>query len=359
MPPPPRKPKAKGPPRATEEALAARAHGALLGLAAGEALGVHLEGRQLVAAHFPQLNDGPHTDFRGGGTRALKAGQVSWGTEMACCLSEALRTGFDLEAVAKRYARWLGDANEPPEPVKRALELVLEGRAPEYVGRQLWLESGQALKDNAALVRTTPIGVHLARHRDERIRLCLEDTALTHFAPVCRLASVIVNAVVAAAVTSPKERAEKADLVKAIEADLSVAAATLARREPEWVVAVRDAAGWLREDVTAAQAADPLLFGPELHLFWSPTWARVTLRLALWELFHAPSLEAGVIDAANRGGDAAVNASVTGALLGAVHGEAALPARWREGLLEAPGPSGGPHWNAYHPRFLLALAPRP
>lgn len=359
MPPAPRQPRSKGPPRASEETIQGRVRGALLGLSVGEALGAPLEGRQLPAAHFPQLNDGPFVDLRAGGPWGLKAGQVSWGSELACCLSTVLRERYEAKEAAKVYARWLGDAIHAPESIKLALELFLEGRGPHTVGLRRWLESGQRLSDSAALARTAPIGVYLARHRDERIGLSLEDTALTHFAPVCRLASVMVNAALAAAVTSPKERAEKAELVKAMEADLSVAAATLARLKPEWVSQVKEATAWLKDDLAAAQAPDPQLFGPDHFLFRSPTSVRVTLRLALWELFHAPTFEAGVVDAANRGGEAPVNALVTGALLGAVHGEHALPTRWKEGVLEAPGPSGGPHWQRYHPRFLATLTPKP
>jgi len=28
-------------------------------------------------------------------------------------------------------------------------------------------------------------------------------------------------------------------------------------------------------------------------------------------------------------------------------------------LLESPGPSGGPHWELYHPRHLVTLTPKP
>jgi ADP-ribosylglycohydrolase len=278
---------------------------------------------------------------------------------MAFCLSAVLRNGFELTEAAKAYSRWLTDAVEPPAAVRVALELWREGRPVEAVGRRAWMESGQRLKDNGGLARTAPIGVYFARHRDERIRLSLEDTGLTHFAPLCRLASVIVNAAVAAGLTSPKERAETTEVLKAIEAELGVAAAGLAQREPEWVGQVKDAFEQLREDVSLAQQDDPLLYGPELHLFTTPTPVRVTVRLALWELFHAPSVEAALIDVVNRGGDAPVNALVTGAVLGAIHGEGGIPGRWREVLLESPGPSGGSHWHAYHPRLLVTLTPKP
>lgn len=359
MPPPPRKPMSKGPPRATEEAVLSRARGALFGLAVGEALGLPNERRKVVTDQFPQLNEGPLVELQAGGPRRLKAGQVSWGAEMASCLSAALRDGLEFSEAANAYSRWLTDAVGPPWSVKPALALVRQGHMVEAVGRRVWLDSGRRLEDNAALARTAPIGVYFARHRSERIRLSLEDTGLTHFAPVCQLASVIINAAVAAALTSPKEPAEPAELLKAIIADLGLAAAGLARQEPDLVGQVRDAAEQVKEDIALAQQADPLLYGPELYLFSTPASVRVTLRLALWELFHAPSFEAAVIDVANRGGDAPVNTLVTGAVLGAVHGDQAIPERWREVVLESPLASGGPHWELYHPRHLVTLTPKP
>lgn len=361
MPPPPRKKKKqKGPLIADEGLVLARAKGALLGLAVGEALGVTNERRNLGAEHFPKLNEGYHVDLRGGGVRALRPGQVSWATETAFCLSTALRNfnGFDVFETAKAYGRWLPDSQDPPATVKLALEQVLEGRSPEYTGRRVWLESGQRARDNAALARTAPIGVFFCADQEERLRASLEDTAITHFMPLCQLASAAFNGLIAAALTTPAERLQKAEALKTLDTQLTLAAAMLGRREPDWVLHTKDAVEWLREDIAAAQQDDPWLYGPDLHLFTWPTNVRVTFRLALWEFFHAPGLEAAVLDVANRGGDAGTNSAVTGALMGAVWGARAVPPRWTELLLEAPGPMGGVHWDVYHPRFLITLEPR-
>jgi ADP-ribosylglycohydrolase len=358
MPPPPRK--KKGPAVVTEGQLLSRAKGCLLGLAVGEALGVTNERRNLPAEHFPGLNEGFHVDLRGGGARELRPGQVSWASEMAFCLSTALRNfnGYDVVETAKTYTRWLADAHEPPEVVKLALEQVLDGRSPEFSGKRTWLENGQRFKDNAALARAAPIGVFLCGERDERLRATLDDTAITHFAPLCQLASATFNALIAAALLTPTDKLEAPEVLKVLEAELSLAAATLGRKESDWVAFTKEAADLLREDILAAQQDDPWLYGPELHLFTWPTSVRVTFRLALWELFHAPGLEAALIDVANRGGDAGTNCAVTGALLGAVYGDQAVPERWTELLMEAPGPMGGVHWSVYHPRFLVTLEPK-
>lgn len=354
MPPPPRPPKKnKAPTAATAEQLRDRQKGALLGLAVGEALGIRNEQRNLPAAQFPQLNDGPLIEPRGGGRHELAPGQVTWGAELAQVLSGTLRNlrRYDLFETAKAYARWMPTAVEVPEPIKLALEQVMEGRSPEFTGRKVWLEGSQKVKDNAPLVRTVPIGVFFHSRRDERIIATLEDTAITHFDPVCALACTTYNGIIAAAIAAPGEKLEPDNLLKVAEAELSLAASVLGRKEPDWVSQTKDAADALREDLRAAQEDDPALYGPDLHLFFPwPTSIRVTYRLAFWELFHAPSLEAALIDVANRGGDADTNAAVTGALFGAIFGESAVPELWAERVLEARG--NGP----YHPRNLVTLA---
>ncbi|MFO0599285.1 MAG: ADP-ribosylglycohydrolase family protein [Myxococcaceae bacterium] len=352
---PPPKKKVKAPTAATTEQIRARQKGALLGLAVGEAMGIRTEQRNMPAEMFPTLNEGPIIEPMGGGRFELRRGQVTWGAEMAQVLSTTLRNlrRYDLFETAKAYARWMQTV--PPEvvpaPIKAALDIVLDGRSPENSGRRVWLEGFQKVRDNAALVRTVVLGVFFHARRDDRVNATLEDTGITHFDPLCQLANATLNGIIAAAIGAVGERLDPAQLLKVAEAELSLAAATLGRKEPDWVIFTKEAADFLREDLKFAQADDPELYGPELHLFhpW-PTPVRTTYRLAFWELFHAPSLEAALIDVTNRGGDADTNAAVTGALFGAIFGESAVPAAWVERVMEAPGN------GHYHPRNLVTLA---
>ena len=83
---------------------------------------------------------------------------------------------------------------------------------------------------------------------------------------------------------------------------------------------------------------------------------RVGFRLGFWQLVHAPTFAAGVIDVANRGGDADTNAAIAGALLGARDGLAALPRRWVERVHDAV-PADEALATRYHPRALVELLP--
>ena len=57
-------------------------------------------------------------------------------------------------------------------------------------------------------------------------------------------------------------------------------------------------------------------------------WVLIALQNALYQLLHAATLEEGVVDTVMRGGDTDTNGAIARALLGAVHGRGAIPARW-------------------------------
>ena len=78
-----------------------RYRGALLGLAAGDAVGTSLE-------FNPPGTFEPVTDMVGGGPFELEPGQWLDDTSMALCLAESLieRQGFDPADQMSRYVRW-------------------------------------------------------------------------------------------------------------------------------------------------------------------------------------------------------------------------------------------------------------
>ncbi len=93
----------------------------------------------------------------------------------------------------------------------------------------------------------------------------------------------------------------------------------------------------------------------------SPGFVLIALRNAFNELLRAESLEAGVVATVRRGGDTDTNAAVAGALLGAVHGRAAVPPQWRSMVLScrpyAPW-AKRPRAMTYWPVDVLDLAER-
>lgn len=349
-------PNRRNAPKGPDPLLAQRRRGALLGLAVGNALSVPTAHRPFMAVPFPTRAEGPYVKLMGGGPHELRKGQVTEEVQLACCLGHSLRDmrRYDAADALRRYRAWQFHAFEVSEPMKELLDECQNGQ-PLGAGRRVWLKGFRKDAGAGSLARTAPLGVYLAGDTAARTQASLEDSALTHFDPRCQLACAAFNAALARAVTSGAELKPE-DLLTAAESGLLVAGAALGRASADYVQEVTQASALLREDLTLARQEDPCLYGPELHLHRPAHAVRVAFRLAFWELLHAPSAEAALLDVIHRGGDTEAHAAITGALLGAFHGEEALPPEWRQGVLEALGTVKGPLWDVYHPRHLLALA---
>lgn len=359
-----------------------RARGALLGLAVGDALGTTLEFTKPRVAAFPTLAAGPHRDISGGGPFGVAPGQVTDDTHMACCLAASLRArgGFDAADVAARYVAWRKHTFDIGGTTASAVALLAKGALD--AGRRVWEDGGRKGAANGSLMRTAPIGVFFWSDSIRRREAALGDSALTHFDPRCQLACAALNAVIALGIDDRKVgfrelkaavkdtgidfgedaddllrmvMAEKTEVdpVTHAEEEVKRAAKELARREQALAETIVAAANELLEDLWLARQDDPQL-ATLIHSVQG--FVRVAFRLAFWELVHAPTFEAGLIDAVNRGGDADTNGAIAGALLGATHGAKAIPAAWCRRVLEAlqDGPAG-PLRDEYHPKVLMSM----
>ena len=248
--------------------------------------------------------------------------------------------------------------------ISQVLEATASGK--QSASREFWLARDKRPAANGSLMRTAPIGVAFAGCDDLRLaKASIAESAITHYDPRCSLACAALNGAIAAALAGDKERdlfqlrqaaylagttallcllgqlvpqeawPEVANL--ATSGDGSETADNAIREAWPEVANLASAADAINSDITASTANDPRLYGPELFLNRADGagFVRVALRLAFWELFHAKTFEAGLIDVVNRGGDADTNGAIAGALLGAFHGESAIPARWREPVLAA------------------------
>ena len=80
-----------------------------------------------------------------------------------------------------------------------------------------------------------------------------------------------------------------------------------------------------------------------------PGWVLIAFQNALYQLLHAPSLEIGIVDTIMCGGDIDTNATICGALLGAVYGRAAIPVQWLESLQNCRPATGKPRVHYSRP----------
>jgi ADP-ribosylglycohydrolase len=183
-------------------------------------------------------------------------------------------------------------------------------------------------------MRTAPIAVSFAlRTLEDLAGAAIDETAITHWDPRCQFASAALNAAIAAALTNGTE-IRPDDMRQAAFNIKSYAMSRVLERNHRGSAVVA-AADDIESDLRAATADDPGLYAPDLHLHNHMGFVRVAFRLAFWELFHAPTFEAALIDVVNRGGDSDTNGAITGALLGAFLGESAIPQRWSGPMIRA------------------------
>ncbi|MYA32608.1 MAG: ADP-ribosylglycohydrolase family protein [Gemmatimonadales bacterium] len=288
-----------------------RARGCLIGQIAGDSLGslVEFQSPEDIGRLYP---DGVR-DLEDGGTFDTLAGQPTDDSEMALALARTLiaRGTYDPQAANRAYTDWL---DSDPFDCGFTIRDGLLGKP---------RRESQA---NGALMRVGPLGIFGARHRlDTVARWAREDARLTHPNRVCLDANALFAMAIAYAIDrgpAPRELYERI-AVWANEEEIS----------PAVRACVDEAAVGLPEDYMTHMG-----------------WVLIALRNALWQLRHAASLEAGVIDSVMRGGDTDTNAAICGALLGAVHGLEAVPARWTGAILRCRPEAGRPRVRRPRPK---------
>ncbi len=260
-----------------------RARAAFLGLALGDALGATVEfmtAAEIRAAHRV------HRDIVGGGWLHLKPGRVTDDTEMSLCLAQAIDSagGWDLRAVAERFAAWLrGCPADVGSTVRKGIRrFMIDGtlEGPPNGG-----DGG-----NGAAMRMVPVAMSTLADRALLERRALEQARITHHHPLSDAACVHVG-----------------ELVQLACLGLSRA--------------------WLRRASDALAAREPR-FAFEPYRGLSTGYVVDTMQTVL-HFFHATaSFEECVVAVVNQGGDADTNGAIAGAIAGAYYGPAELPRRW-------------------------------
>ncbi|HVC30527.1 MAG TPA: ADP-ribosylglycohydrolase family protein, partial [Steroidobacteraceae bacterium] len=260
--------------------------GALLGLAVGDA----------VAAATQYRRPGtfaPVGDLIGGGPFELPRGGWSDDTAMALCLADSLLAakGFDARDQVERYQRWqregylsaTGQCLGITASTARALAMA-------QWRRQLF--SGSHAPDQLdpePLSRVAPMVMFYFASEAEAVQLASDAARTTCQAP----------AVLAAC----------RDLGRALHLALS---------------------GQPKSRILAEAAA-----GGESGVARGPSGSVTeALAVALEALAATDSFRDAVLHAANQGGNSDVAAAACGQLAGALYGASAIPAAWRESLLE-------------------------
>lgn len=293
--------------------LAARYRGAMLGLAAADAVGTTVE-------FAPPGSFRPLTDMVGGGPFRLPPGAWTDDTSMALCLGESLLAvrGFDAADQLERYVRWwraghrssTGTCFDIGGTVREALATFERDRDPAASGASHARAAG-----NGTIMRLAPVPLAFRRDPRAAVAHAAASAATTHRHPEAMdgaryLAGLILGALAGApkaTLLGPRYEPypgcwAEAPLAPAIDA---VAAGSFHAKAPP---AIRGT-GYVVDSLEAA----------------------------LWAFATTDDFRAGTLAAANLGDDADTTAAVYGQLAGAYYGEAAIPEGWRAKLVDGAG----------------------
>ncbi len=273
------------------KALNDRVRGAYLGLAVGDALGASVE---FMLPHEIKANMGVHRNIVGGGWLHLKAGHVTDDTEMSLALGEAILAdgGFSALGIARVFDAWL--KSKPIDVGHTVRRAIVRFRSQGLT--QMPLDDYDA--GNGAVMRALPVAIAtLGACPDDVARAAKLQAHVTHNAPLADLGLMAV---------------------------VRMTQCALRGKEDAFLEMGRIAQG-LREqareyDFTKRRMENPSAFLPE------------TLRAVFQAFLETDTFEAALIDVVNRGGDADTTGAILGFMVGALHGESAIPERWLKGL---------------------------
>jgi ADP-ribosyl-[dinitrogen reductase] hydrolase len=294
--------------------LLSRAQGCLLGQIAGDSLGslVEFSSAKQVALRFPGA--GPKALMDGGHWNTL-AGQPTDDSELALAMARSIiaRGGYDREYVAQAYCDWFASGpfdkgNTISAALTAAIMARKNGESPVKAAAAAAKMSSQA---NGALMRVSPLGIYAHNKSvSESWELAKLDCELTHPNPICVQANALFACAIAFAI---RRRASTGDVFNFC--------LQLAND--------RNTATEVKDCLSRAQSGDALKCDDQA----TSGWVLIAFQNAFHQLLHADSLEVALVRTVLCGGDTDTNASIAGALLGAVYGRDALPAQWTKSIL--------------------------
>lgn len=282
--------------------LKARFQGALLGLAAGDALGTSVEFK--ARGTFTKL-----TDIIGGGPFRLKAGQWTDDTAMALCLAASLveKQSFDAEDQMQRYNRWReqgymssnGRCFDIGVTVSEAISQYLATGEP-YAGSTNPLSAG-----NGSLMRLAPIAIFYYPDLTKMQHFAKLSSKTTHGAKECLDACACFASLLHGAFSGlDKSSLLSSDSYQAVTKKIK------ALQQQNYT------------DKTESQIK-------------GSGYVVESLEAALWCFAKSENFKDAVLMAANLGDDADTTAAICGQIAGAYYGVEAIPKHWREKISQA------------------------
>jgi ADP-ribosylglycohydrolase/protein-tyrosine phosphatase len=298
-----------------------RVCGALLGAAAGDALGAGYEFGEPLRPDQPVA-------MIGGGLGPFKPGEWTDDTSMAIAIAEVAATGADLrddgalDLIVERWNWWARNAKDVGVQTRSVLSAASgRGISAKTTGDESAALHGRT-SGNGSLMRTAPVALAHLDDEEAMVAAARMVSELTHFDPDAGDACVLwCTAIRHAILTGDLDariglghidiRRREVWAARLDEAEKAQPSAFASRNG--WVVAALQAA-WSAIVTTHVPAEDPAS-----------------------EVFRADHLRLVLEAAVRGGGDTDTVAAIAGAALGAAYGASAVPSHWRLLLHGWPG----------------------
>ena len=292
--------------------LVDRARGVMMGTAAGNLLGLSVEGQshRRIKTKYPA------------GVRDINPREVARRVDddpaQAVELAEALlEEGDTVNLFAKRVVAWATlNGRGMGRTTRQAIAQLADGMKPPHAAYAVYRAKG-GIAPNGGIMRCAPVAAYHRTQPELLTRISADICAVTHYSPFSQWSCVVANATIAM-------------ILGGYEPDLQrILATAKADGCPDLLAAGRKA----KIDTTILERVTEGRTAPK-----STRWLRdnqsakghtvLTLQVGLWAATTQLGFEEALIAIVNAGGDTDTNGALAGTVLGARYGASMLPLRW-------------------------------
>lgn len=297
-----------------------QAPGALLGVAAGDAVGVPFEFRTRL-----ELSRYPAAGMSGFGSHMQHPGTWSDDSSLTFCLAESLVNGYDLRDMAERFVHWKNSAywtarNEvfdigiTTSHALNRLKNLLDTEGSDEL-RKLKNQGTDAENGNGSLMRILPLLWHIkGKDAAEQFELVREVSALTHRHIRAAMACMIYLKMAEFLLTGREKAACYADTREVVLKLWDQSAFGLAE-QTHFTRIIQNDISRLDEDQIK-----------------SGGYVVDSLEAAFWCFLRQDNYERTVLAAVNLGLDTDTTAAIAGGMAGIYYGKEGIPADWLSAL---------------------------
>ena len=280
--------------------------GTLLGVAAGNALGIPAERHSRRSVE---------RSFHGGPSEVDPVElNTAWDDDLAqtAVLAEALTEGeLNLDDLARLFVTW-GQTNGRGigHLTSEVLDQLTAGESASSAARVVWERRPLSSAGNGAVMRCSPVALRWRTSGRDLIRDARTSALVTHYDPLCEWSTVAMCVTLALTLSGAP-----------VELDL-LAARIDATSAPDEVAA---AIGAVDDGLRPLALDDPMDMGYTIK----------GMQVGLWAATHAnPDFEDVVTKVVAEGGDTDTNGAIAGAAMGARLGAGAIPKRWLDNIAD-------------------------